>query len=80
MADQDRIPNEEDGKKAGLTHYNGTKPHEGDRFSVPGARGRADPPESRDEDYVESQPGGRRDDLMDRPNQPPGRKSEGRGE
>lgn len=79
MADRDSHPGSDE--TAGPTRYNGTKPHAGDRpFGLPGAAGRRDTSERRGRDYVESQPGGRREDLMDRQNQPPGRKPEDAGD
>ncbi|AVO44121.1 hypothetical protein [Phreatobacter cathodiphilus] len=71
----DRIPGSEEPR---ITRHNGTKPQAGDgAFAVPGAAGRPDTGDRRGEDYVESQPGGRRDDLVDRANRPPGRRSGG---
>jgi len=70
MTDDDRAPGS--GEPAKPTRLNGTKPQDDvSRPAVPGAAGRPDTGDRGGEDYVESQPGGRRDDLMDRANRPP---------
>ncbi|MGQ3353130.1 MAG: hypothetical protein ACT6XY_03315 [Phreatobacter sp.] len=70
MTEDDRA--ERFGKPAKPTRFNGTKPQESVRRpAVPGAAGRPDSGDRSGDDYVESQPGGGRDDLMDRPNRPP---------